>query len=76
MENKSRKSLFEIINSPFSLLAAGFLFTTLVGSYINNSFHEKSWQNQARFEIFKERLKRLVELNKVFLHCQIRGFFC
>ena len=57
MENKSRKSLFEIINSPFSLLAAGFLFTTLVGSYINNSFHEKSWQNQARFEIFKERLK-------------------
>ena len=57
MESKSRKSLFEIINSPFSLLTAGFLFTTLVGSYINNSFHEKSWQNQARFEIFKERLK-------------------
>jgi hypothetical protein len=57
MENKNRKSLFEIINSPFSLLIAGFLFTTLVGSYINNSFHEKSWQSKARFEIFKERLK-------------------
>lgn len=75
MENKSRKSLFEIINSPFSLLTAGFLFTTLVGSYINNSFHEKSWQSKARFEIFKERFREAREAQQSILSLSNKRIF-
>ena len=51
-----KKPLFDYLNSPFSLLIAGFLLTTLVGSYINHAFHAESWKSKARFEIFKERL--------------------
>jgi hypothetical protein len=75
MENKSRKSLFELINSPFFLLIAGFLFTTLVGSYINNSFHEKSWQSKARFEIFKERLREAREAQQSILSLSNKRIF-
>jgi len=56
-----KKSLYDLLNSPLSLLVAGFLLTTLVGSYINNAFHEGSWKSKARFEIFKERLKEASE---------------
>lgn len=56
-----KKSLFDLLNSPLSLLAAGFLLTTLVGSYINNAFHEEAWKSKAKFEIFKERLKEAGE---------------
>lgn len=56
-----KKPLFEYLNSPFSLLIAGFLLTTLVGSYINYAFHAESWKSKARFEIFKERLKEASE---------------
>lgn len=56
-----KKPLFELLNSPFSLLIAGFLLTTLVGSYINHAFHAESWKSKARFEIFKERLKEASE---------------
>ena len=75
MENKSRKSLFDIINSPFLLLVAGFLFTTLVGSYINNSFHEKSWKSKARFEIFKERFKEDSEAQNSILSLSNKRIF-
>lgn len=75
MENKSRKSLFDLINSPFSLLVAGFLFTTLVGSYINLSFHEKSWKSKARFEIFKERLKEASEAQNSILSLSNKRIF-
>ncbi len=75
MEKKSGKSLFELLNSPFSLLIAGFLFTTLVGSYINNSFHEKSWQSKARFEIFKERLKEAREVQQEILSLSNKRIF-
>ena len=53
--------MFKWVNSPISLLVAGFLLTTLVGSYINHSFHTESWRSKARFEIFKERLKEATE---------------
>lgn len=56
-----KKSLFDLLNSPLSFLIAGFLLTTLVGSYINNAFHAESWKSKARFEIFKERLKEASE---------------
>jgi hypothetical protein len=56
-----KKPLFEYLNSPFSLLIAGFFLTTLVGSYINHAFHAESWKSKARFEIFKERLKEANE---------------
>ena len=56
-----KKTLFDYLNSPFSLLIAGFLLTTLVGSYINHAFHAESWKSEARFEIFKERLKEASE---------------
>jgi hypothetical protein len=56
-----KKPLFDYLNSPFSLLIAGFLLTTLVGSYINHAFHAESWKSEARFEIFKERLKEASE---------------
>jgi hypothetical protein len=56
-----KKTLFDYLNSPFSLLIAGFLLTTLVGSYINHAFHTESWKSEARFEIFKERLKEASE---------------
>ena len=75
MENKSRKSLFDLINSPFSLLVAGFLFTTLVGSYINLSFHEKSWKSKAKFEIFKERLKEAGEAQNSILSLSNKRVF-
>lgn len=57
-----KKSIFDLLNSPFSLLVVGFLLTTLVGSYINNAFHEGSWKSKAKFEIFKERLKEAGEV--------------
>ena len=52
-----KKSIIALLNSPFSLLVLGFVLTTIVGSYINNSFHTESWKSKARFEIFKERLQ-------------------
>ncbi len=58
---EQENSLFKWVNSPFSLLIAGFLLTTLVGSYINQAFHNESWRSKARFEIFKERLKEATE---------------
>ncbi len=75
METRSGKSLFDLINSPFSLLVAGFLFTTLVGSYINLSFHEKSWKSKARFEIFKERLKEASETQDSILPLSNKRIF-
>ena len=60
MSNKE-KPVFDLLNSPLSLLISGFLLTTLVGSYINNAFHTESWKSKARFEIFKERLKEAGE---------------
>lgn len=59
--SERENSLFKWANSPISLLIAGFLLTTLVGSYINHSFHTESWRSKARFEIFKERLKEATE---------------
>ena len=73
--NKSKKTLFEKLNSPISLLAMGFLLTTLAGSYINNSYHEKSWRSKARFEIFKERLKEASETQDSILSLSNRRIF-
>lgn len=56
-----KKPLYETLNSPLALLILGFLLTTLVGSYINHSFHDESWKSKARFEIFKERLGEATE---------------
>ena len=59
--SEAENSLYRWLNSPLALLLAGFLLTTVVGTYINNAFHEESWRSQARFEIFKERLKEATE---------------
>ncbi|WP_281545038.1 hypothetical protein [Grimontia sp. SpTr1] len=50
------QKIAKFLNSPLCLLVWGFIFTTCVGSYINNQYHEKSWRSKAQFEIFKEQL--------------------
>lgn len=59
--DEENKTLYQWLNSPLSLLIAGFLLTTIVGSYINNAYHNESWRSKARFEIFRERLKEASE---------------
>lgn len=56
-----KKPLYDYLNSPLSLLVFGFVLTTLVGTFINQSFHTEAWKSKARFEIFKERLKEATE---------------
>ncbi|MGA1865129.1 MAG: hypothetical protein ACMUHX_08710 [bacterium] len=66
IKNKG-KTFIDALNTPFVLILAGFLFTTVAGTIINHFYHEKSWKSKARFEIFKEKFQEARETQENLL---------
>ena len=50
--------IYKIIESKIGLLVIGFILTTLVGTYINEKYHQKTWEERQNSELLKRKLDK------------------
>lgn len=70
-----QKKIWALLNSKFVLLVLGFIFTTLVGSYLNNQYQKATWEREKNFEILTFKLNQEVEFIEKFSELAERRFF-
>ncbi len=62
-------TVWEILNSKFSLLIGGFVLTTIVGKYLTTFLQRKSWERQTKIDLYQKKYdngtKFLDELSKL-----------
>ena len=58
MNDKQNNNLWVFLNSNLFLLLLGFFLTTIVGTYLNNSFQKSSWEREKRFKILSYNLEQ------------------
>lgn len=57
-----KKPITDFLSSGFSLLVAGFLLTTVCGTFINSRFSQATWKREKDFELLKAKLAQHDEL--------------
>ena len=59
-----QNSFFKILESKVGLLLVGFVLTTIFGTFINERFHQKTWEETQNHELLKRKLDKQEELVK------------